>query len=693
MTINNQYITTFLSSYKIYELSKNNFDTKDLKPYIFVETKNNSLNKVVPDYIFKEIEAELFDKESLSVVILNFFDTLSKDLYIKNQKIYVKESAFEEWQNIITRVSPLTIISYFIYKQENDDLIKLFSNSLLPSIFNKRMEYLLDKYEVYDLHIHLNGTTEFDIVWQDSLKNPIPILSDYEKGFKKANVKEQYFELGIYNIVDFIDNIKSIREFRKQYQLNYTIECEMSFFINFFKILDDENSKIDDIRNFFQYILLYNTNYKLVVQQINQIGFDAFQKITDIEIREVTEKDYSKRFEQIKTLYRHNKIKLESRFAPKTDMNKFVNLLDSIKIGNKNSSLNLTSHFIKKKDNVLVENIVYRDMELRDELDHTTDNLITLLSQNEYSDIINGFDAAANELHARPEVFASIFKKIRKKGYDNFTFHGGEDFIDLVSGIRYVYEIVEFLKFDNGNRIGHATALGIEPKLWQDRVGKSLYISQGEYMDNLVFLYFISKQDRKLHHKIKLKIEDLIYKYSIEIYGEVYHISDLIEAWKLREENPKEFLYNNIKDNLKSKEIYIRYCSDNKVIKRYNKKISFNTKLLSSKELYKIQNEILKVLNSKNIIIESMITSNKMISFYKNYKEHHISRWLLKSPKPIVVIATDDPGIFATNLKNEFLHLYLILKDKLDNEEEIFLIIKELIINSNIYKFEKEVND
>lgn len=687
MTITNHYITSFLSSYKIFEiLSTNAYCFSKIKPYLFVETRNNSNNKVVPDYVYKEMEEVLFENTSLSSIINDFFEKLSSMLFIKNKKIYVKEEFFLEWQEVITRVSPLMIIAYFLYKNKSItiDLIDDLEYSLLPSIYNKRLEYLIQKHNIYDLHIHLNGTTEFDSVWQDILKQPSSVLPYYEKGFKNSTVKEEYFELGVFDIVKFINQIKSIREYRTKFECNYSLKCEISFFIKNFEILLDNNIAINNIENFYKYVLMYNTNYKLLVQQISQIGFDSFQKITKIEIREHTEKEYQKRFEQIKTLYNHENIKLEGRFAPKKDMSKLVNLIDAIK-NSKKEDLSLVSHFIKKKDQVNSKMIFYRDKKLRDELKVVSENLLRLLSKKEYASILNGFDAAANELHTKPEVFAPTFAKLRSKGYDNFTFHGGEDFIDLVSGIRYVYEIVEFLDFENGNRIGHATALGINPKLWQTRVGKTLFISQGEYLDNLVFVYMLLSGTFK-RDKTLVKVKDKINYLSKNIYGKVYSLQELVDAWKLRKLDPEKF-FDEYEEKTQSEQIFRAYHSDTEVIKKYNTKIPFETKFFTSKELKIMQNIVITKLNSKNIVVESMITSNKIISFYQSYDEHHISRWLLKSPKPIVVLASDDPGIFATNIKNELAHLYLILKKKMDNEEEVFEVIEKVIVNSDIYRF------
>ena len=77
-------------------------------------------------------------------------------------------------------------------------------------------------------------------------------------------------------------------------------------------------------------------------------------------------------------------------------------------------------------------------------------------------------------------------------------------------------------------------------------------------------------------------------------------------------------------------------------------------------------------------------------SYYKNYKEHHLSRWLglddKQDSRPNVVIGSDDTGIFLTNLQNEYLHIYQVLRERL-NEDEALEKIRYLISTSKAYTF------
>lgn len=366
----------------------------------------------------------------------------------------------------------------------------------------------------------------------------------------------------------------------------------------------------------------------------------------------------------------------------------------------KKLDLSLVCHFIKKDDKRSFDDLYsYRDMPLRKELSKVCDQLIYIINNNlEFKNTIKGFDVAGNELYARPEVFSNLFKVLRKNGYENFTFHGGEDFVELTSGIRYVYEIVEFLDFKDSNRIGHATAIGIEPKLWKQRVGSQIVIKQGECLDNLVFVYMILNQSNN-YLKSKNKILNKINELSQKVYKKELSVNTLIEAWKMRKEDPAEILgwsesCEEFDKSYSSQaiKIFTMYHSDLSTLKAYEKFIAISTDFLSNKVLTFLQDYTIESLNHKNIVIETMISSNVNISFYKNYDEHHILRWLgvgkyKASPKPTLVLATDDPGIFATNMRNEIAHLYMMLKNKKVEEEEIFRLIEVLLRNGEVYGF------
>lgn len=497
------------------------------------------------------------------------------------------------------------------------------------------------------------------------------------------------------------------------------------------------------------YLLIYSQFNKLLIQQYDQIGFDQFQMITDNGIRDFYEDlGYKDRFNQLKGIDSTKFFTLEGRFAPKKDIFKTYNLVNkaindyiytsdtyyqklknknkiykyispkkSNQLNNKNQieKLSLTAHFIKKENINCISTFKSnytkfikcpRHANLRKELNIQANILINLIKihkgsyinienivNHSYFKFINGIDAAGNELYTRPEVFSPTFKLIRnnlKKIQKNigFTFHAGEDFIHIISGIRYIYEAIIFLNMKSSDRIGHATALGIDPYFWQQKLDNKLLIKKGEWLDNLLFLCKVLKLDETKFNEIS--------NYWKEIYSSEYiNIEIAHEAYLLRQYEPDKifniikFSFENIKINpsQEAKEIFYKYHYEANTKKEYNKLIKIN--LSDHLEfIIPLQKEILRLMKEKDIVIEIMPSSNTRISFYDKYEDHHIFKWFDKKDIPNLVIATDDPGIFNTNLKNEYLHLYNILSNKYEKSDEYILnLFNQLRKNSNKYAF------
>ena len=116
-----------------------------------------------------------------------------------------------------------------------------------------------------------------------------------------------------------------------------------------------------------------------------------------------------------------------------------------------------------------------------------------------------GIDACNEEITCRPEVFAQAFRYLRnhsliEKRADSLeatrklpelgvTYHVGEDFLDIVDGLRAVEEAILFLNMRCGDRIGHGLVLGVDVEEWYDLKNNRILLSQQEYLDNLVWLY------------------------------------------------------------------------------------------------------------------------------------------------------------------------------------------------------------
>lgn len=777
-------------------------------------------NHSLPDYTLKKGRDKAFGtNEDFSSYLTNSFIELSNAfIYQKNKKLYIQSEKFHDWQNILTAVTPLPLISNHLYKRFYKETLTtdiekmsqivndLIGNTSYVSISSVYVDQIVADDGLNERHMHINGSVETDSVWLKALKEPRLFYNEISCGYKNNEIiKEQYMQLGndatplmIYNLVRCCRELRSIMvdilfdNFNKSYSntnldninhitldkliasvrschtiydplLDYV--CSEHPLLKYWPELSNENERVLEAlfyikafnhleniqlpifaRIFHIYILTLNQVNTLLIQQRDCTGFDQFQKVTMNEGRELSEKRYGERFKQFEGMYTEDISSLEARFSPKDTFEGNKKRLDPIivdfedyknkkenndysrlfeeestesrKCDQKRMDLTLVGHFIKgvdktgKKCSILP---LGRHRKLRLKNRRTVYTLLTLAKNCEkINSRLKGFDAASNELHTPPEVFAPIYRLLRHKGYDNFTYHVGEDFVHLCSGIRAVYEAIEFLELQHGNRIGHGTALGIDPQLWKERSLQPAVIEKGEWLDNLVFTWFMLSEEKTEYDYLIPKIEAKIHKLYLEIYQELEAapIYTIIDAWKIRSvdillafEN-RDYLQpffekeqnqiNKYKSEQPKAWKIFEYYHQHDVVKRYREDIYLDWDPFSDDVglLELLQKMILQKMNDKGIAIETLPTSNVRISYYNKHEEHHLPKWLGYKdkekgfPLPSVVVGSDDTGIFATNLRNEFAHIFLILTKECGlSNDQAYEEIKKLNHNGKLFGF------
>lgn len=155
-----------------------------------------------------------------------------------------------------------------------------------------------------------------------------------------------------------------------------------------------------------------------------------------------------------------------------------------------------------------------------------------------------GIDACNLELSTPPEVFAPVFRFLRElpialvgggKQYSPYfelepairklvekrrigmTYHVGEDFRHLLSGLRAICEVTQFLNPNPGDRLGHGTALALDPTDWLSHNGFQAILPKLEWLDTLVWVHhFLGPGDDVVG---RLNIEDRIQRYSWDVYS------------------------------------------------------------------------------------------------------------------------------------------------------------------------------
>lgn len=164
-----------------------------------------------------------------------------------------------------------------------------------------------------------------------------------------------------------------------------------------------------------------------------------------------------------------------------------------------------------------------------------------------------GLDVAGDENALQIEWFAPILRWLRRgflsrpegeqpsRGF-HFSIHAGEDYAHPVSGLRHIDETVRFCEMTEGDRLGHALALGIEPAEWAARQGQMI-ISLDEHLDNLVWLWHYATElssclslAAQCVPRLERRITYFSAEYSEVLGGTKSPIAPavLFEAWKLR---------------------------------------------------------------------------------------------------------------------------------------------------------------
>lgn len=626
-----------------------------------------------------------------------------------------------------------------------------------------------------DLHMHLNGAIETDNAWQDFLAAPEKIYRELVDGFKKTKVKEQFeqeshlldpikfhrlllvarkirtllFDFVFPTVVDAKpemeytnqqhllsvilsdngDNDSARHPFQQllnnedEYEHNMAVECLMYILVTQ-KLTTDPPESIAWMFHF--YLLILGLSNRLLVQQTHQYGFEQFQKHTLNNLRGASEKEYRKRFFQIHGNGMTNIKFLEGKFSPQKtekETRKTVDniyegwdkLVEQVKVNMiVTPELTLVAHFIKKEENNSSNYIRFDELR-RDVWQRGI--VLSLLIQNYdlYRNRIKGIDAAASEFDSPPEVFAPTFRMLRNGGIEHFTFHAGEDFYHILSGLRAIYEAITFTEMKSGDRIAHATAAGISAERWYGIMGSEISIRRGDWLDNLLFVYHIIIETKKTNLKRLLPfITNDIQQLAFDVYDEAFPVNILIRAWHLRKYCPilalstnKEqaelnsvFEYSEWESIKQEIGVYnetnpicnaIRKYHDRKHRDKYNKIITIELNDIPASEIQLLQLALLEIMHEKEIVIETLPTSNVRIGHYNTYKNYHLWNWLNWEeeghPIPPIVVGSDDTGIFATNIYNEYANIYCCLIGQGMLHSKVMAYIERLNKNGSIYKF------
>ena len=325
-----------------------------------------------------------------------------------------------------------------------------------------------------------------------------------------------------------------------------------------------------------------------------------------------------------------------------------------------------------------------------------------------------GIDAANSEIKCRPEVFAQAFRFLRRhdirEEVENhpaslgLTYHVGEDFYDIVDGLRAVDEVLTYMNFRSNDRLGHALVLGTDVKRYYESRDWEIRATRQVLLDNFVWLYvrtakiagrnalceYLEQESKHLYRTVYKDIAETIpfdvYDYydSWLLRGDAPETAisktdtDLsISAWDKCATNMAEEDVNRARENGKARKLYYEYHYNKQAKENGNKAVILPIAHNHYKEFVEMVDRIREVLLCKverlHISIECNPSSNLRIGEMTSYIEHPIFRFNnygLKTPYPkheiSVSINTDDSGVFATSLEREYALMGIAL-EKTDN--------------------------
>jgi hypothetical protein len=561
---------------------------------------------------------------------------------------------------------------------------------------------------------------------------------------------------------------------------------ERIFLYSMFKKIYKNDPEFIEYQNlFYAYIVIKSKLRGELIQINDRVGFDNFSEYQDRKSKFLDKDPLLKKavyYTAIRTtMENQNIVSLEARITPENsadELSKEIYKMDKIINYNKEQQKKYfyVVHFIKEKDkDVALEKSLFmspRHNKKRLEIKKQALAILKLRNSLKASaGRILGIDGCSNEIGCRPEVFAQVFRYLRTNNFhtenerlfeinysmqlrDNYdsveetldrgncspmgkehlsnnhypkqlraTYHVGEDFLDIIDGLRAIDETVYFLNFSHGDRLGHALALGVDVDQWYNNKNKRLIMPKQDFLDNIVWMLIKIKEFNLLD--MKNLIYDLEERYHY-LFNDIYTRSfsgeqklksfssrQYYDAWKLRGDDPEKYIdckytkkyeihywdrcainyYDNEKGNRKDKDIredkdiqflYNSYHYNYRVRKKGAEQYEFEVPSNYIVAVKEIQHSMKYFILDKGIGIETNPSSNYLIGNFKRYDKHPIVDFynlgltadpdkINRCPQLFVSINTDDQGIFDTYIENEYALMALALEKAVDeNGKKIY---------------------
>lgn len=607
----------------------------------------------IPDHVYRSWNQELKQKGGISrtltlkEVFLYLLPKAAGEIFeLDGNLIVVRESQLDYWQHLCKSFSPLVLEVAYLWSMrkqignKKQAIIANFGNTAIPA--HRFIKSLTA--EVADLHVHFNSGLEADYKWVEALHSPEAFVNfartthrfgDYQK---RSIIKD---DASMYNLLleaaSFLSSIKNrMNNVERQYSFSGDLASHAWIIYHCFQQLCMQGKQAD-CYVFHQYLLIAGAFRQLFIVQYHQVGLEQFSHVLHLPFNgPYCESDYARQLlrQQVNGNYALQVKQIEFRVCA-NQLRKIDAYRQGFRCQNSNVDINFIVSLIKSSKCDEHGNIIGLDECLKE--------------INSYKDIIVGIDVAGKDYNATPSKFVNAFAEIRKMKKQlpwRFTYHAGEDFYHILTGMRMIYEAVTLLELQPRDRIGHASAAGVDPRNWARCIHGVVPIKQGEYLETLMFVkdFVINQNLVKFRSKVS-EIND-------------YITSDLSDA-------------TSEPDRVITVDCF---------------------QFFDEEELRTLQKELLFFLSEKGIVIEACPTSNICIGYDHSLQSYHLRTWLKWKyihylPIPDIVIGSDEIGVFPTNISNEYACVYemIMMDDELKPHAK--KILDDLARNSMRYAF------
>lgn len=449
-----------------------------------------------------------------------------------------------------------------------------------------------------------------------------------------------------------------------------------------------EQRAIEMAEYFYLYLLIKCSYRKMFLQTNEQVGLSNYQEYEGENKQGIDNMgEARKRYALQTSIGENGQHYVESRINWKWDKNGVKSPVPNIhiekslfgnKVGDRRKLLNRVRLVVSYSKSDFKHDEKKNELKaLTEDYEHILQRMLRnkALQDQEFS--IVGVDFTGSDEKTRPEIYAQLVRYARnhpKKCFKQFTYHAGEDFYDLLDGLRTIDEVLRLLKWDEHCRIGHALALATKPERYYELRGWNVIATRQVLLDNLVwFMEMCGKVGYRMGKIQKKELQDKIQSLYEEMgYSEGFDMGKYADSMKLRGDHPigagradglslfaRTALDNDtdmeaLRSDVVVSTMFSEYYSD----KRIQKEGAVLSFWKMPREIVgavsRIQGYLLQEIASKRIAIETCPTSNYMIGYFDKYIDLPLFTFMEQLPDNAISINTDDKGIIATSIENEY---------------------------------------